>query len=1031
MQSSWRAGCALFSALVLVLAACAGDNPAATDGFNTGTNGDPHSCASPNSGCPCDSEGASVACGKVERVSGDYIACSDGKRTCAEGKWGECIGDAVISRTVPASTLQFNGLGASTPCVGNPCDPSCKNFIDTPTGLTDAGAGFAITEAGVQLSGSYGDAGPSCTALSVTPSPSTLTVTDMTASNTKQLTADVTPSTCYAGTVAALWTVDKYDISQVSSTGLVNLITPIAGPIAVNAYVGTLSAVATVNVVVNVFDNSVAPAGYGAQGTWTGALGAADPLEMLYPYDGTMLPLGLLPPTIQWRDGGSAADAAMITLRYPANGSLFKWSQVITEKTNKTVTNGTAVTPSSQPRALIPSSVWFAFEQTVARNRATNGDTATFAVQRYYGSSLHPEKTRTLRFADGQLKGKIYYNSYGTNLVKNSGAAATDLIYNGTDRFGAATLVIPPGASAPSVVAGYNSANGSGCRACHSVSPNGNMLGTLKDSYEAVRYDLTQTPLTETSIGAAGTYAWPAFSPDGSYLFSDASSIFGTTATLSKLYNLNGTAITTGTVFTSLRAGTPQFNANATQLVFNFFGGTASPLANPSSGVTTGDKKTLSMMNFNSTTKTFSTFVNLHAPASGDAVWPSFLPVGQNGVVFEREIIKSRNGGWGITRSNCDLKDGACNKTGATGELWWVNTTGTIQANVLAKANGVSLPTGPALHGSNSDGEYAGNDGNTPANNVTTANFNDAVYNYEPGVLPVQAGGYSWVAFTSRRMYGNIATINPYYSDPRFRDISAQPTTKKIWITAISSSPVAGTDPSFPAFYLPGQELLAGNARAYFALDACKVAGAASSANVCETDLDCCGGTATPKTAVCSLDTPLTSPPVRHCVSVGASTCSADGAACTLDSQCCNFGTGSRCSSFTCQKPPPLITYTSANFEREFVSACGVGSRVKWRFFDWQSITPTGTSISFTAATKNVGGTYGADVSVGYSSPPPQQTATWTSGPQTVDEALKASGQQSLPVLRVTAIFTPTTVQPTATPTLTQWRQSYDCVDSE
>jgi len=1026
MQSSWRVGCALFlSGLSLI--GCAGDNPAATDGVGGGGNLDPHSCATPNTGCPCETEGASAACGRVERVSGDYISCSEGKRTCASGTWSECIGDAVISRTLPTSSLHFNALGTSTPCAGNPCDPSCQNFVDTPAGLGDAGAGFSVTEAGVELSGSYGDAGPSCTALTVTPSPTTLTVTSMAATNTAQLTADLTPAACYTGTVSALWTVDKYDISQVSTTGLVSLITPIAGPIAVNAYAGTLSTVATVNVVVNVFDNSVAPVGYGTQATWTGALGAADPLELLYPYDGTMFPLGLLPPTIQWRDGGSAANAAMITLRYPADGSLFKWSKVITEKTTSTVTNGAAVTPTAQPRAIIPSTVWFAFEQTIARNRATLGDTGTFAVQRYYGASLHPEKTRSVRFANGQLKGKIYYNSYGTNLVKNYGTT-----YNGVDRFGAATLVIPPGASGPSVVAGYDSAtNGPGCRACHSVSPNGNILGTLKDSYEAVRYDLTQSTLTETSIGAAGTYAWPAFAPDGSYLFSDASSLFGTTATVSKLYNLNGTAITTGTVFTSLRAGTPQFNGDASQVVFNFFGGTAAPLANPSSGVTTGDKKTLSMMNFNPTTKVFSTFVNLHTPASGDAVWPSFLPVGQNGVVFQREIIQSRNGGWGITRSNCDVKDGACNKTGATGELWWVNTTGALQARALANANGVSLPIGPALHGSNSDGEYAGTDGNTPANNVTTTNFNDAVYNYEPTVLPAQAGGYSWVAFTSRRMYGNIATINPYFSDPRFRDISTQPTTKKIWIAAISSSPTAGTDPSFPAFYLPGQELLAGNARAYFALDACKVAGAPTSANVCETDLDCCGGTASPKTAVCSLDTPLTSPPTRHCVSVGASTCSADGAACTLDSQCCNFGSGSRCSSFTCQKPPPIITYTSSNFEREFVSACANGKRIKWRFFDWQSITPTGTSITFTAATKNIGGTYGAEVNVGYSAPPPTQTATWTSGPQTVDEALKADGQESLPVLRVTAIFTPKTIQPSATPTLTQWRQSYDCVDSE
>ena len=44
--------------------------------------------------------------------------------------------------------------------------------------------------------------------------------------------------------------------------------------------------------------------------------------------------------------------------------------------------------------------------------------------------------------------------------------------------------------------------------------------------------------------------------------------------------------------------------------------------------------------------------------------------------------------------------------------------------------------------------------------------------NYEPTVNPVPSGGYAWVVFTSRRLYGNVATLKPYWSDPRYDDLS-------------------------------------------------------------------------------------------------------------------------------------------------------------------------------------------------------------------------------------------------------------------
>ena len=103
---------------------------------------------------------------------------------------------------------------------------------------------------------------------------------------------------------------------------------------------------------------------------------------------------------------------------------------------------------------------------------------------------------------------------------------------------------------------------------------------------------------------------------------------------------------------------------------------------------------------------------------------------------------------------------------------------------------------------------------------------------------PVASGGYAWVVFTSRRMYGNVATIPPFCSDPRgVEPASTNVTTKKLWVAADRSQPPPGTDPSHPAFYLPGQELLAGNSRGFWVLDPCQADGAS-----CTSGDQCCNG---------------------------------------------------------------------------------------------------------------------------------------------------------------------------------------------
>ncbi len=202
-------------------------------------------------------------------------------------------------------------------------------------------------------------------------------------------------------------------------------------------------------------------------------------------------------------------------------------------------------------------------------------------------------------------------------------------------------------------------------------------------------------------------------------------------------------------------------------------------------------------------------------------------------------------------------------RNGSEGELWWVDLK-THTAARLDTLNGKGyLPNGGTNHGS------------------------DAVYQYEPTVNPVPSGGYAWVVFTSRRLYGNVATINPYWSDPRFHDISQTPTPKKLWVAAIDLNAKPGTDPSHPAFYLPGQELLAGNSRGYWVVDPCMPNGSS-----CQTGDECCGGYCEDVDGgiVCSSQPPA---------------CSNLNDKCTTTSDCCGASQGIQCINGRCAMSSP------------------------------------------------------------------------------------------------------------------------------
>jgi regulation of enolase protein 1 (concanavalin A-like superfamily) len=202
-------------------------------------------------------------------------------------------------------------------------------------------------------------------------------------------------------------------------------------------------------------------------------------------------------------------------------------------------------------------------------------------------------------------------------------------------------------------------------------------------------------------------------------------------------------------------------------------------------------------------------------------------------------------------------------------------------------------------------------------------------------------------------------------------------------------------------------------------------------ASVCLDDSDCCGALASPPTAACMVDVPVTQPVTRHCLALSSNSCVPIGSSCTSDSDCCGFPSN-HCTARTCAVPPPPFSYSDLIFTRDYVASCPSQQKPIWRFFDWQTVTPEDSDIKFYAATAATAAGLPATPSppavyLGLAAGAP--ITTWTGAD--VGAALTASQQSpSFWYLRIFVDFQPTS-DLTQGPTLTAWRQQYDCVDAE
>ena len=574
-------------------------------------------------------------------------------------------------------------------------------------------------------------------------------------------------------------------------------------------------------------------------------------LGWLYPYDKTVWPRGILAPLLQWQ---TTANVTAVSIHLSEASFDFTGTYAGAALVNDPIDQG-------------------AWAQATGSN---GGEPLVVELRVDDGTTTYGPITESWTIASGVLQGTVYYNSYNSAII-NGG------LLNGQQV--GAVLSIAPGATSPQLaVASTNT----GCYVCHTVSADGSTIimqgpgirnqdpPTLDQTsvYSLADGGTLETHYSDYNTANQDKPDWGALYPDGTMFVANSRDGFHAYQGNSDLFPTatadNGPLPSTGFTSVVTQAVTPAFSPDGRLLAFSFFGGAADAGAAPSAG------QTLALMHFDcgasagsvactGNSYAFSGLTLLDSEPTRWLGWPSFLP-GDEGVVYQTTLVPPSGGGG----SNLYTWNGA------EAQITWVNVPASgasAQQVMMGELNGFSAPgvsyltTGP-LHGMDS----------------TTNQPLDTELNYEPTVNPIATGGYNWVVFTSRRAYGNVLAGDPFANESQ---TGPQPFTKKLWIAAIDANPTPGKDPSHPAFYLPGQELLAGNMRGYWAVSPCKPDGSS-----CSTGADCCGGFCEQGDAgqlVCGQTTPHG--------------CSQEYEACTTAADCCD--TSDSCVNGRCSLPAP------------------------------------------------------------------------------------------------------------------------------
>jgi hypothetical protein len=480
--------------------------------------------------------------------------------------------------------------------------------------------------------------------------------------------------------------------------------------------------------------------------------------------------------------------------------------------------------PTNPLRIPLPAQVW----SSVTEKASGVQDPVNVEITTGSGGRVSGPIKEVWAISPATMKGAIYYNTYGSAQAMGNGAV----------------MRIVPGAAQPQAYLFEPGIPPLGpCKSCHALSANGEAMVLARHTYpagpyESFAFDIGANPNPNPmpmgpTLDAAG---FAAVYRDGSRFMTMGSP--GTTSPIpfpngpgnvtgmegpktSRLFQMNGMPIT-APGWNVQYAKMPMFSPDGTKIVFN--------------NHDVGQGHSLSIMDFNPANNTFSNHVEIFRDNAKFPGWPFFTP-DNKGVVFvlgtSADYVSSHPG-----RIFPEPSD-----------LYYVD---------IASKQAVRMSRAGGFNGNASYLPYSPRDEH---------------WEYFPTVSPVAAGGYFWVFFTSRRNYGNIrVTENPGPVE-----------TKQLWVTAVDINAPAGTDPSHPAFYLPGQEEGSGNVRAFAALEPCKDEG-----QMCKSGVDCCCGKCSDQ-GVCKCNDPR---------------CSKIEEACTTKADCCS--PTAQCINGFCSIPGPL-----------------------------------------------------------------------------------------------------------------------------
>jgi hypothetical protein len=363
--------------------------------------------------------------------------------------------------------------------------------------------------------------------------------------------------------------------------------------------------------------------------------GAPGNLRWLNPYDGTVIPRGLIAPLLMW-DGGTA-DVVYIHVQ----SSLFEYKGCLK--------------PTGPNQLQFPQAIW---------NQAsdlTRGASDPFTVELTVSSGgvVRGPVAEKLVIAQATLKGSIFYNTYATKLVSGLGN-------NG------AVLRIVPGKAAEVFV------GQSGCTGCHSVSANGARLTAVAFTSGGATYAVTAGGATNPAplSATAPDTGFTGLSPDGSIYVTNAHQGFPVVGPRTGPTNL-GTA-NAGVFLTATGAAVPNSGV-PTGAMTPAFSPDGSLLAFTDYAIDSG--RGLALVSFDQAKRTSSGYKQLyHATTPNYPGWPFVLP-DNKGVVFSLGTMSDFSGG------GVGLGVGGIAAAAPASDLYILDIA-SGQAKLLAKAMG-------------------------------------------------------------------------------------------------------------------------------------------------------------------------------------------------------------------------------------------------------------------------------------------------------------------------------------------------------